>query len=361
MNSSPGRACVGWFAVVWVLLCGASEVVGQPETSLPPERIGVAPSLEPWVDWVLHELHDRPCAQLRPEERRCVWPGVLRLDANEAGARFEMEVWVGSERAAVPLPGNSALWPREVQLNGKPLVVAKRYNVPATILDKGFHTVTGRFVWRPVPGFVPVPTNIAQIELRVGSGLIERPRLDEQGRLWLRDAPPQKVEPAEEETADDTLRASIVRHLRDGVPVGMTNRLELIVSGRPRQVLLERVLVEGTRPVRVSSNLPVQVSPEGNVGAYVRPGTHVIEIETNLPMPAHQIKARSEPKPDLEDREVWVWQPDTLYRAVKASGLTPVDPERTNVPEDWRMSGGMTFLAEPGQALALEPIRRGEV
>ena len=43
---------------------------------------------------------------------------------------------------------------------------------------------------------------------------------------------------------------------------------------------------------------------------------------------------------------------------MELSGPAPIDPSRTELPEDWRALPA--FLVEPGASLALKEVRRGE-
>ena len=55
---------------------------------------------------------------------------------------------------------------------------------------------------------------------------------------------------------------------------------------------------------------------------------------------------------------MWVFAADETQRQVEISGPTPIDPSRTELPEEWRALPA--FLLDPGASLALKEVRRGE-
>lgn len=331
-------------SLVMIVFSGAAPAYGQSQVKVPPE-------LEPWVGWVLHDLPDVVCPDVAGT-RRCEWPGTLAVDADADGARFEMAVYVDRE-FEVSLPGDRDRWPQDVRVDGARGVVGVQGDLPVVVLSAGAHRVTGSFRWNEVPQVLTVPPSVGRVELRLGDRGVERPRVDAEGRLWLRDGAGEGLG----ETEADSVRASVYRKLADGVPLLVTTRVRLNVSGRAREVSLGKILVEGTRPTAVRAAIPLQIGLDGEAKAYVRPGTHDVEIDAVLPTDTAELVAPA-PSPNFYDpQEVWVWVPDETVRSVELGGLTAVDPERTSLPDEWK--GHTTFLAEPSSKLTLRIMRRG--
>jgi hypothetical protein len=117
------------------------------------------------------------------------------------------------------------------------------------------------------------------------------------------------------------------------------------------------VLIAQSKPTAVDGDLPVQITEEGALKAYLRPGSHEILIESVLPAHVEHIMVPDTDSAHFDPQEVWVWIPDDNVRSVELSGLTTVDPERTSLPEDWR--GHTTLLGERNKKLTLNEIRRG--
>ncbi|WP_347257663.1 hypothetical protein [Methylocaldum sp.] len=113
---------------------------------LKPES--VPDPLKPWTGWVLHGHKNRACPEVQgnPEDRRCVWPTSLELVLDDRAGRFTLNTRVFAE-SWLPLPGDAEHWPQQVEVDGKPAVVATADNTPGIRLAPGEHTVKGRFVW----------------------------------------------------------------------------------------------------------------------------------------------------------------------------------------------------------------------
>ena len=313
----------------------------------------VPSQLQPWIPWVLHDLPDRACARIA-DELVCGWPGRLTLDVQPTRGDFVQDVHADG-RALVALPGGAVFWPQEVQVDGQPAVVGRTPDGdPQVRVEAGAHRVTGHLPWPAPPQVVRVPRTVATIRLTTQGAPVERPRRDQEGRLWIQEG---GAADAATPDADDTLRVSVYRRLQDGVPLRVTTLVQLNVSGRAREVALGAVLLPGTRPTTVRGELPVRVRG-AEVGVYVRPGTHEVEIDAWLATPADQLTAPAIADASFDPQEVWVWLPDEAIRSVELDGLTGVDPGRTSLPGRWH--GSTTFLAEAGQTLTLRTTRRGE-
>jgi hypothetical protein len=338
------RSNAGLSLVVAMLIFGsAAPAAAEVDVGDVPE------DLQPWVGWVLHDVPDVVCPDLNGT-RACVWPGELDVEATAEGASWAMSVYADRE-TMVGLPGGKEQWPQDVRVDGRAGILGASGETPTVKVGAGTHRITGGFDWSQVPEVIQVPSQVGQVSLTLEDKPVDRPRVAE-GRLWLRDGTGELGQ-AEE----DSLRASVYRKIADGVPLTVTTRIRLNVSGRAREVSLGSVLLDGSRPVEVRAPLPVQVNVDGGTKVYVRPGTHDVEIDAVVNEKIETLGAPS-PSPEFYDpQEVWIWVPDESVRSVELGGLTSVDPERTSLPDDWK--GHTTFLAEPGGELTLKVTRRG--
>ncbi len=331
-----------------LVLAGASFAASPAAAEPAPEPPAVPAPLLPWVPWVMHD-HKTEICTASGSERLCTWPGRLAVRIDPHGGAFKLDVWL-DRPGRVRLPGDARLWPQNV-VDGRELPTLRQDEdgKPWVRLASGLHVVTGRFDWKRPPEVLTVPPEVGMVTLIVSGEAVTRLRRQED-RLWLQ----QGTGDGAEET--DSLRVSVHRRLQDGVPLRVTTRLELKVAGRTRDAHLGKVLLAGGRPVAVRSELPVQVAPDGNVRAHVRPGSHRIEIDA---LHADDPKELAPPKPgpSFDPHEVWLWLPDETLRSVELSGLTAVDPERTSLASDWR--GGPTWMARHGDQLKLQVARRG--
>lgn len=339
----PRRAVLG----PWLL----SLLVGTSALALPPAPSVPAP-LQPWVPWVLESHRDLLCAEVAGE-RECAWPGALALTIAEDGGRFDLDVWLDRE-VAVALPGDQHAWPLQVTVDGTTAPLqATPEGTPRLQLPAGHHKIAGTFQWASAPEVLAVPDGIGLVTLVLNGQRVEAVRRDEEGRLFLqKDAGLQAQE-------TDTLTVAVARKLQDGVPLRETTRLTLRIAGRPRDVVLGQVLLAGARPVAVQSQLPVQVGQDGAVRVHAQPGTFTIDLDAVHARPEGRLAVPTLTGEFFEKQEVWVWQPAESVRSVELTGLQPVDPERTQLADDWKKAG-RTFLGAPGQTLELKEMRRGE-
>jgi hypothetical protein len=342
--SSAARRTVLDVAVSFALACVAGGAAAQPVS-----RDELPPALRPWVPWVLDQAPALGCATVQGQPV-CVWPGQLRLDLGGSGGSFALEVQ--ADRAAfLRLPGSAQQWPQEVRLDATPAPVFDREGAPHLRLGPGRHRVSGRFEWSHLPESLPVPAAIGVVALSLDGAAVARPRRDEAGLLWLRAS-------SEAAGEGESLRLQVFRKVKDGLPLFVETRLELEVAGRAREVALPGALLPGTVPVAVSGELPARVEGDA-VRVQVRGGRFAVSVHARvegrpgaLALPRER---RAEPWPP---REVWVFAADESRRQVELSGPVAVDPSRTELPEDWRTLPA--FLLEPGGALALKEVRRGE-
>jgi hypothetical protein len=309
--------------------------------------------LDPWVPWVEAGMAGWQCAKTTNDGGPvCSWPGTLDVFTEPAGGRFRLDVLM-DERGAVELPGGGNPWPQRVQINGAPVVVALADDGAATVvLDAGAHAVTGEFVWNEPPDHLRVPKEAGLVRLTRDGTEVPTARVDNQGRLWLREGAADT-----EVTEADSVRATVVRRIRDGVPIRVSTQVELVVTGRPREIVFPGILIENSRAVSVSSPLPVQLSQAGEARFFVRPGSFRALIEAVRTSPASSLTVPSHGGDSLASDEVWVWVPDEAVRAVELSGLVPVDPSAAPLPDAWR--GHSTFMGRSGDVLTLAESRRG--
>jgi hypothetical protein len=332
---------IWWLVVLLSALAGtaAAQPAGKP-SPVPPE-------LEPWIPWVLAQEPQRECRKIA-DAAQCSWPGRLELEVNDRGGRFSLEVVLDAE-SDVTLPGSDEIWPQAVRVDGKDAVVLPSAPGPSVRLAAGSRQLTGEFRWPSLPEGLPIAAATGVVLLSVNGEDIGVPKRDA-GRVWLKRA-------ASEEGDGEALNLEVFRRIDDGVPLTITTRLLLRVSGRARELGLGNVLLAGTTPLSLSSELPVRLDPEQGLFVQLRPGTYKVEIasRSNGSLDALAPLARPAPWPE---REIWVFKPNPALREVELSGAPATDPGRTNLDEDWRSLA--TYTLGKGDTLKLKTTRRGE-
>ena len=312
-------------------------------TSQPVHAQEVPEALQPWSGWVLHGQEQKLCpVEQGGATTLCVWPGTLTLAVDGKGGRFDLAAELFAP-AWLPLPGNAKIWPQQVRSSNKPLPVVERNGHPQVFLPAGLHRVRGNFSWSSMPDLLPLPDSLALIELTLKGRQVALPDRDERGHLWLT----QRRRSTGNEQ-QELLQVTVFRRLIDEVPFQVETRIELQVSGKPREELLGGGVLSTGVALRLDSPLPARVESDGRVRVQLRPGTWVLELRSRFPVPPASLAiARSNGA--WSDTEIWVFDARPNLRLVDLSGVSLVDPQQTRLPDNWRqlpayqMSGDATL------------------
>lgn len=315
--------------------------------------------LKPWVPWVLHDNEQALCPKLLGEESVdeavCSWPSRLRLELRDKGGGF-VSVVRTYRRMAVALPGSGKHWPQDVRVDGQPAVVLAEGGssdedaVPVVSVGPGAHMILGSFLWDELPESLEAPKDVGILTLVVRGAQVLHPTRDDDGRVFL-----QKEDSGEEE--EDSLDVTVHRKLTDGVPLQLTTRIELRVSGKRREVLFERALPEKFVPMVIDSPLPARLESTGTLRIQVRPGTHVVTVSARHQGPAAEIR-RPQPPPRWPADEAWVFEAQPAIRIVTIEGVESLDPQQTTLPADWKKLP--CYAVRAGEALRLSTQRLGD-
>jgi hypothetical protein len=324
--------------------------------AVPPlDPAQVPEPLRPWIDWVTFKHPDFNCPFLynNVTAKRCAWPGHLQLNLGADGGRFEANWQVFSD-SWITLPGNREMWPQTVRLDGRTVILADRGGRPALHVGAGSYRIEGRFQWDRVPESLTIPHDSGLVRLRVNDREIQRPEIDRNGRIWLRDLESGRA------TADDAdknrVTLTVLRRVVDDNPLELYTRIEFDVTGDQREQAVGLPLLEGFIPVDIVSVLPTRLEPDGRLSVQLRPGRHVVTLRARSPEPTTEIKNTEQPAP-WPSMETWVFEARNHLRVVEIDGVPAVDPRQTRVPEEWRQLPA--FAVAGGDAMKLLETRRG--
>jgi hypothetical protein len=353
-----GKACLLTLALLMaVTLCPFSAIA---EGTKPLAEKDVPAPLKPWVSWVLHDAQGVHCPRFDGEagneaQSVCGWPGQLSLSLDVKAGKFSQSFEI-YETTMAPLPGNAeddsgepARWPLDVSVDGKRAAVVAKDGHPHLELSPGKHTVTGRFAWDALPESLRVPSEVALVSLTVQGKSLPFAQRTPDGRIFLARAT------AEDET--DSVEITVHRKVTDGVPLLLTTRLSLAVSGKSRELSLGRALPEGFVPLSIESVLPVRVLPDGHLTVQVRPGQWVVQLVARN---VQHVQSITRPDPQglwKEGEEAWVFEAAPDVRAVTVEGVAAIDPQQTTLPNEWKSLP--TYALEQGATLKLVEHQRG--
>jgi len=310
--------------------------------------------LKPWSRWVLWNDKTQPCPTLAriPETRQCHWPTSLQLSLNGQGGLFTLTVQTFSDDP-VMLPGDEGHWPQSVSVDGKPLAVMNDADRPQAHLSPGSHVITGQFIWDRLPTVLSIPDHLALIELNVDRKPVTFPSLNEQGQLWLTHE--QENDPASSNAA--TLRLKVYRRIQDGVPMQVITRVDMDVSGKPREVMLQGILLPGAIPMAVESTLPARMEPDGLLRLQVQPGHWTLNLTSRFPGEITELSLPSHAAP-WPDEELWTFEANPAVRLAEIEGVAAIDPRQTELPEAWQTLPA--YRMDKADTFNINVIRRGD-
>ena len=341
VNHAAIRRNTGYMLTLLVLLIAPLSAVMAAEST--PD------DLDTWSDWVMDDSKDYGCPLVHnAATRRCSYPSRLQLELKSDSGTFS-QVWSVYRESIVYLPGNVEHWPLDVTIDGNPVVVVNHKGRPAITLDAGSYTVKGAFKWKLLPASLAVPPESGLVTLQLAGKNIARPDI-RNGQLWLSD------NRARTETAR-RIDIKVFRKVTDAVPLQMTTRIELEVSGDQREISLTGALPGDFKPVSVSSRLPVRLEGNGRLLLKARPGRWVIDVigRTNRETLTLDLDTFPEPWPPSE---LWVFEARPNLRMLKVEEPASIDASQSALPDVWKSLPA--YLMQAGGSMIFDQIRRGD-
>jgi len=335
-------------ACLWLFILLPLNLSAKP---LNPQN--VPEPLKPWMGWVLHEHESQTCPFMynNGDEHRCAWPTRLELALDDSSGSFTA-FWQVDAEGWASLPGDSALWPQQVEVDGKPVAVAARDGLPAVWLLPGVHRLSGRLAWDSLPENLSIPRDSGLIALSV-KGKPANPVFNAQGGLWL-----QGTQGAAKEAVANTLAVRVFRRIVDTIPLRVITHLDLEVAGEQREVLLAGGLLADSIPLELSSPVPARLEPDGRLRVLLRPGRWQIELTSRQPGETVQLGLPENPAEPWPVEEIWSFEARPQTRVVEIQAGQASDPRQTEMPEDWKDLPAYRLAA--GGHLKFKTLRRGD-
>ncbi len=309
--------------------------------------------LQPWVSWVLDSQAELRCTHINSGgERTCVWPEPVAIDLNDKGGSFRQS-WQMEARGWIVLPGSDKYWPQAVLLNGLPALVVKKGGRPAIYIEEaGHYEVKGGFSWSEMPELLPLSPGTAIVAPFTVNGREELYPVLNGNQLWLA-ARQDKAKGKSE----DAVSTQVFRLLEDTVPMQITTRIELQVSGRSREVVLGWHLPANQIPVVIKSNLPARLEKDGRLRVQVKAGSHVLEFVSRVKGMVNDLTI-GEVDESWPRVEYWSFVPRNNFRQVKIEGVPAVDPVQVGIPREWQHYPA--YRVGKSDKMIFKTIKRGD-
>lgn len=335
---------IRWWGILFLLLSCHLHAIEIPK------------ALEDWKGWVLENHPDMHCPFLHNDaQRTCVWPSELSIHANSQGASFTQTLETFSE-TWVRLPGGAGYWPENIrdtsnQIDTRELVIREQNGMADIFLPPGSYTLQGNIPWSSMPRTLAIPANAGIVKLTLNNTLVDNPSIEGDNQLWL-----ASIQHQGNTQNQDSLQLRVFRYIEDSIPFRVTTRLQMDVSGKERELQLGQLVFDGFHATSFNSPLPARLEKEGKLRVQVKPGTWEIEVRMQSTQPVttlgYQVKGELWPS-----QEIWVFDARPALRNVQLSGAPGIDPQQTQLPNEWRELPA--YLLTPETQLHFEELQRG--
>ncbi|MCP4494989.1 MAG: hypothetical protein GY820_47960 [Gammaproteobacteria bacterium] len=307
--------------------------------------------LIPWKTWVIEKHDDLKCP-LGSMDYQCTWSGKLGIIVNQKNIVVAQTWETYKDNVMIPLPGSYENWPVTVRNSQRRIhVIAVEGKPFVKLKSAGRHSLEVIYKHDSTRDFIAIPAATPIIDLMVYGEKIFQPQVDQFGNLYFSSAIANDTKEAQE----DRVTLDVFRLLDDSIPFTLTSRLEIRVSGSSREITLSAGIPTGFQPVSMKSQLPVRI--EGNsIRTQVKPGVWTITIRARAENPVNDLSffAQGEYWPA---NEIWVFRQNNALRQVELKGLTPIDPQQTRLPDDWKNLPA--FIVKPDSKLDIIETKRG--
>ncbi len=275
----------------------------------------------------------------------------MRIEATASGAKFSQRVDV-YKGEWVELPGHAGFWPQDVTDNNIKAPIRDRDSIPEVYLNIGTHELKGEIRWDEMPRVLPIPEQTGIVKLTLNGKIISSPALEGNNQLWLSANEKQNAA-----AHQDSFDLRVFRKIDDTIPLRLTTTLQIDVSGKERELQLGQFLLNGFAPIELTSNLPARIEKDGNLRVQVKSGSWEITLvsQSTSPLKELSFKANSELWPQ---QEIWVFSAERQLRSVQISGAQTIDPQQTQLPDDWKNLPA--YLVTPETHFTMEELQRGE-
>lgn len=334
-------------AIILLLGCIVEMTAGIPISAQ-----DLPPALEPWKSWVLSGHEDQLCPAPfnGAGKRQRGWISRLSVTAEEHAGRwtgtFVQDISVYAP-VWIPLPGDADQWPESVLQDKTPLPVSMVASRPSIWGRPGSCRIQGVFNWGDqLPEWLPIPPEAGMVSLSVSGKTIALPEIYS-NRLRLRDGG-AAVHQADSETI------AVFRLISDDIPLRITTRALIQVSGRSRDIRLPDLLPPDGTLFSIDSPLPARLADDGALVVQATPGQWDVRVTSRMPGPIARLPVGKGCYGD----EIWSFKAYHNLRMVNISGALPIDPSRTEMPDEWKRFPA--WRMEPESALTLDVIRRGD-
>ena len=305
--------------------------------------------LAPWVNWIKAKNLEDLCLLNNANEKQCVFVPLVEIGENDnffnfkiSGSSYLKEFWI-----KIPSGQSQKVWPENILVNNQKGQVLEKDGFSLVKVAKGDFNIVfniNKQDLRSNPS-LQLAQNFLIIKNKTStSWLAENNQL-----LWIA----KKVQEKEEATSSvKNEEIKVYRKLSDGIPLKLETRIQVVYSGKEKEIFLGKVLPEEFKLLQIQSDLSINQREDG---FYIK----VISGEHWLTFMAYSFNnTKSIATKDLvkgKINEFWSVKNDVNVRQTEIKLAQAVDPKQAFVPQEWQNLP--TYNVK--EALGIETVRRG--
>ncbi len=350
INISVRKLLILALSIAWVCIYGILPAAASRDFSYIPD------SLQPWTKWVLYDIKDQHCIPcMKSGKKICNFPGPLSLNLDSHGGKFS-QYWQINQPGWIPLPGSKNHPPRSVLANKQPALVLSRTakgqkQFGVEIEKPGTWLIQGSFSWKALPGSIKIPEQTGIIHpLMINQS--PKPIQRTGNTLWLASLSMDK------KRQTNRVFTKVYRKITDSVPMMITTRISLDITGEPRNILLDWAVPKQELPVRLESSLELEMDKDNRIHVQAAPGKYTITCVSRIQEPKGPVSFMKRAENALgPDTEYWSFEAQNDLRMVHIVSNAPaVDPAQTSIPGSWQKFPA--YLVKKGQKLEFQTLKR---
>ncbi|MDR2337692.1 MAG: TMEM181/wntless family protein [Deltaproteobacteria bacterium] len=277
------------------------------------------------------------------ERKYCYYIARLEVEVNKTTVHFSQKVKTLT-KGYISVPGSAEFFPKQILINGKETNIISRSGNPYVYLESGTWTLEGIISSKQDIRYLVIPTGAAVLQV-VKSGVVLPNPTIENGILRF------ETQAIDETNAADSLSVFVYRKLTDDIPLLMTVRLNLNVTGKGRVENLGKIIPENFSLSAIDSPISVYLQKDGALIAEVKAGYFQIDLSLRQNTESLDFVLDNSPV----EQEIWVLENDKSRRVIQApQTLTSVQTQNIPMPENWKKLPA--YEVRQGDRLTLKAI-----
>ncbi|MDR1026767.1 MAG: hypothetical protein LBL47_05135 [Lactobacillus sp.] len=333
------------FGILFSLNLSAKSFEPLKEPQAPLSNAGVPSQLKGWEAWAVDGFDKNNCnfSFDNKGKKFCYFISSIAVDINGKEMSFTQNVSL-KEKGYVLVPGSFEVFPYAVTVNGKSAPVANLMGLPYMLLDKGEYVIAGKAKAKEDVRHFSIPADAVILSVKKDGKEVANPTIDASGILRL------ETQSAVKKETDDVSYA-VFRKIDDSIPMMMTMRIEVNVTGSQRIENVGNIIPKNFTVMSLSSSLPVHIQKNGDLIAEVSAGNWWIEVMFRQINETLDLSVDNSPAA----QEIWVFAKDTSRRAIQVpQSLTQIQTKTTNLPNGWKQFPG--YEVSKGDKISLSVV-----